>query len=81
MATRKAKEAVEWELGEWKGLPQWRCSLCPWDTLVGEEAMLKHIADVHTPKPPRKVVQWLPLVDRYGNQMVVEKEVEDDGAN
>jgi hypothetical protein len=39
-------------IGSWKGHKQWRCNLCPFDTLDGERAMLEHIAAKHAPPPP-----------------------------
>lgn len=57
------KESVRlWDMGVWKGLSQWRCRLCRWDTLDGEEAMLKHIAEVHTKKKTREFL----IADRRG---------------
>ncbi|MFZ5856782.1 MAG: hypothetical protein ACOYZ6_08125 [Chloroflexota bacterium] len=38
-------EARTYEVGTWAGLPQWRCSLCGFDTL-DEQAMLEH-AEAH----------------------------------
>jgi hypothetical protein len=40
-------------MGSWNGKPQWKCSLCPWDTLEGEAAMLEHLATRHKPPAPR----------------------------
>ncbi len=37
--------------GTWNGLTVWRCRLCSWDTLDGEEVMLAHIAERHYPRP------------------------------
>lgn len=59
-------------VGEWKGLPQWRCALCPWDTLVSEAEMRAHIAEVHLPPPEKPPARVLPLVDRFGNPITVD---------
>jgi len=63
--------------GEWKGLPMWHCTVCGWDTLVSEQEMIEHIEACHTPKPPRKVEVTLPIVDRFGNPIKKEVEVND----
>lgn len=52
--------------GLWSGLPQWRCRLCPWDTLEGEDVMWEHIAARHgaaEPVAPRLVQAY----DARGN--------------
>jgi len=63
-------------VGKWRGLVQWRCALCAWDTLDSEEAMWAHLRDVHAPKP-KVERRMLPLVDRFGNliEAVIEEEV------
>lgn len=38
---------LPWTLSTWSGLPQWRCTLCPFDTLDGEDAMIEHIEARH----------------------------------
>lgn len=54
-----------YELGSWAGLAQWRCRLCPWDTLDGESAMLAHLASRHAPgKAQPGLIQ---TYDRWGN--------------
>lgn len=57
----------------WKGLPQWRCRVCPWDTLKSEEEMRKHIEEVHLPPPAKPERVALPIVDKYGQPVVVKK--------
>jgi hypothetical protein len=74
MPQAAAMPEVPWTMGTWKGLPQWRCRLCPWDTLKGEAEMRKHIEEAHLQKRPRRTVV-LPLVDRYGN--LIKREVDD----
>lgn len=51
-------------MGEWNGKPQWRCKLCPWDTLEGEAAMLDHMATRHKPPAPRVSIL---VADARGN--------------
>lgn len=51
---------LPWTTSMWSGLPQWRCSLCPWDTLEGEDAMIEHIEGKHGAVPPPP-----PLVQAY----------------
>jgi hypothetical protein len=58
-------------VGRWKGLTQYRCTLCGWDTLHGEAAMREHMAQRHTPPPKPKRVSAL-LVNRFGNPIEVE---------
>ena len=43
-------------VGEWAGMKQWKCALCPWDTLEREEAMLEHLASAHAPPKPKILV-------------------------
>ncbi len=43
------------EVGKWKGLPQFSCKKCNFDTL-DEDAMHEHIKDVHTPPKPKILV-------------------------
>lgn len=56
-----------WTVGAWGGLPQWRCTLCPFDTLDGEAAMRVHYADVHAPPPPAAPAPTVLRADRFGN--------------
>lgn len=36
-----------WREDVWMGLRIWRCGLCPWDTLDGEERMREHVWERH----------------------------------
>ncbi len=56
-----------YEMGEWKGLPQWRCTLCPFDTLAGEAAIVDHIIRAHFPPPPAPKETEVLRADRFGN--------------
>ena len=58
--------------GEWKGLPQWKCALCQWDTLKSEAEMMAHIREVHMPTPPKASLKPTGVVDRFGNQIMME---------
>lgn len=51
---------VPWTMGTWSGMPQWRCTMCPFDTLDGEDAMIVHIEARHGPTPTAA-----PLVQAY----------------
>ena len=64
-------EEVRYTIGSWKGIVQYRCTKCPFDTVDGEAAMVEHIRTAHAPPPEPRMVE-LPLVDRYGNPMQVE---------
>ena len=70
------KLAEHFETGQWKGLPRWQCRLCRFDTLESEERIREHLVKVHFP-PPVVRREPLPLVDRFGNQII--KEVVEDG--
>jgi hypothetical protein len=50
-------KAEQFRMGEWRGFSVWRCELCPWDTMDGEQAMRVHLATVHAP-PKRLVVAY-----------------------
>lgn len=47
-------EEKPYTVGKWGGFTQWKCKLCPWDTLEGEAAMLEHLASAHAPPPKPK---------------------------
>jgi hypothetical protein len=47
-------EEKPYTVGSWRGLTQYQCKLCPWDTLEGEEAMLEHLRTAHAPPPEPK---------------------------
>lgn len=36
-----------YEEGRWRGLRQWRCLLCPFDTLAGEAVVREHVVKMH----------------------------------
>ncbi|MGE5553297.1 MAG: hypothetical protein ACM3XZ_05160 [Betaproteobacteria bacterium] len=65
-------EERQYDLGQWNGLPQYRCRLCPFDTL-DEAAMKRHIEERHTVRPATVPVE-VPLLDRFGNP-ITEREV------
>jgi hypothetical protein len=54
-------------VGAWNGLPHYRCELCPFDTLDGEEAMVAHYLAMHAPPAPPVPVTIIQVYDRYGN--------------
>lgn len=43
----EASDETPFVLGEWNGLPQWRCRFCAWDTLAGEDEALDHYIHRH----------------------------------
>ncbi len=50
---RKSEKAFD--VGKWKGMPQYTCKKCNFDTL-DEAAMHEHIKNVHTPPKPKILV-------------------------
>lgn len=56
-----------WETSEWGVLPQWRCVLCPFDTLEGEAAMLEHWLNVHTHPALVVTPSVIQVYDHRGN--------------
>ncbi len=57
---------TRYTMGEWKGIPQFKCSLCPWDTLSGLAEFDKHWESAHVvkePPPPPPIIQ---AADRFG---------------
>ncbi len=68
----EVEEAAEEEnpyftLGSWKGMPQWKCRFCPWDTLEGEGALMEHVVTVHGAGEPERRPGGILVADRYGN--------------
>lgn len=55
-----------WTVGAWGTFQQWRCALCTWDTLDGENAMVAHYLATHAPPPPPALPQTIIVYDRYG---------------
>jgi len=50
--------------GKWQNFDQWRCRLCPFDTLEGEDEFWLHYAQKHGPQPePAPIIQ---IYDRSG---------------
>lgn len=66
---RETANVIEepFEVGEWNGHVQWRCRLCPWDTLKGEAAMREHLAARHAPKVEQPVKRLIQAYDARGN--------------
>lgn len=57
-------DAQPFTLGKWQNFNQWRCKLCPFDTLEGEDQYWLHYAQAHGPKPqPAPIIQ---IYDRAG---------------
>ena len=67
VAGQQVEPEPAWITAEWGVLPQWRCCLCPFDTLDGEAAMLEHWRECHAhpvPVAPPPVIQ---IYDKWGN--------------
>lgn len=58
-----------YDIGQWKGIPQHRCKLCPFDTLDGEGAFWIHYAEAHTQPSPETPTSTIFIADRYGNEV------------
>ena len=52
----------------WNNMPMWRCSVCPFDTLDGEDVIVEHYVREHVPAVPPPVV-IIPVYDRFGNRI------------
>lgn len=66
-----ASEQVEseplWVMGQWGDYPQWRCAVCSFDTLDGEDVMLAHWQAEHAPPAPAVTPPVIQIYDRWGN--------------
>lgn len=58
---------TRWITAEWGVYAQWRCVLCPFDTLDGEEAMLEHWQNAHVHPEPVKAPSVIQVYDKWGN--------------
>ncbi len=58
-------------LGKWKKFTQYKCILCPFDSL-DEKKIIAHIIERHMPKPPKPVVE-VKLYDRF-NRPIIKKD-------
>ncbi len=54
-------------IGKWGRFDQFKCSLCPFDSL-DEKEIKDHIVEQHMPKPVKPKVK-LKLYDRYNNEI------------
>lgn len=57
----KKKKPEHWTVGEWKGMPQFCCSYCPFDSL-DEESIREHYVKVHLASQPALPIS-VPAVD------------------
>ena len=55
---------------EWAGRPQYKCNLCPFDSLDEKEAKA-HISDIHIPKPEKLVK--VKILDVHGIEITSKK--------
>lgn len=54
--------------GKWREFDQWKCKLCNFDTLDGEEIAVDHVVNVHlNPQVKEQVTSQVLLVDSHGN--------------
>jgi len=61
-ATRPpVEENLPYTVGAWKGIKQYRCKKCPFDTLNMPD-MQAHIGKRHAPPPSQ-------IIDRFGNPL------------
>lgn len=65
---KKVKTVADYySIGKWKGLNQYKCNLCPFDSL-NERAIKDHIIDRHFPRPVAPKVKP-EIFDRFGNKI------------
>ncbi len=65
---RKPKTVKDYySIGEWRGLPQYKCNSCPFDSL-NEKSIKEHVIDRHIPAPVRPKVE-VKILDRFGNEV------------
>ena len=57
-----------YSMGEWRGFPQYKCNVCPFDSL-NEKTIKDHIIDRHIPKPVRPKVSVIKF-DRHGKEVI-----------
>lgn len=57
---------TRWTVGMWSTFSQWRCALCPFDTLDGLAAIEAHWLAEHAPPVPPPV-EKIQIYDRFGN--------------
>ena len=63
----------DYYVGTWRGIVRFACARCPWDCLEDEEAMRRHVRELHRPPeaaPPSRRVS--PILDHRGNAIVRE---------
>lgn len=71
-AAAQPQDTEHYTVGAWKGLPQYRCRHCPFDTLH-EKTIRRHVIERHVARPARQPVT-VPIYDRFGN-LITEREV------
>jgi hypothetical protein len=57
MENESTNDDLPYTLGKWRGLTQYRCKFCAWDTVKGEGAMLAHFEERHRPRPAPRLIQ------------------------
>lgn len=69
----KSEENQHYELGEWRGHPQYRCKHCPFDVLDDEAAILEHVQRMHiAPTLPQVNSAGILVADKNGNEVKAE---------
>jgi len=66
-APARKTEEPGFEIGQWRGMKQWRCRHCAFDTLDGEAAMRQHLM-AHAP-PSEPVGSVVPMYNRQGHRI------------
>lgn len=74
----KRKEPEHWTVGKWKDIAQYCCKYCPFDSLSAA-AIQDHYDKNHKPVPLPQPKVFIPIADRYGNQ--INQEVREDAEN
>lgn len=78
-----AVQAEHYQIGVWSGIPQYRCTLCAFDTLE-KPAMLAHLYDAHglqvegyRPSTPEQSTATTPATDTRSDEEVFEVELKE----
>lgn len=61
---------LPYRITRWNGIPNYECRECPYATVEGLEAVLRHINERHGP-PPAELMQdaGITLYDQYGREI------------
>jgi len=65
-----------YEVGEWRGIVQYRCKHCPYDVLDDLAAILEHVQQRHiAPAQPHVTPAGVLVADKNGNEVKPAAEV------